>query len=408
MAVISFIAPLDQPLATRRLLDCLRSGLIDARFEALTIIVAYAKSGPLLRLQSELQIWQAGGKRTSAIFGIDQQGTSREALSLGLALFDELYVTQEASITFHPKIYLFEGPANATAIIGSNNLTVGGTETNFEAATVLDLDLPLDQPTLDALKAMWANLLPAGCPATRLVDGPLLNSLIASGAAPGEREIQARSRSPGNRPTAARTGLGVKPASPLPAKLMRNNAAAAAAAAAAAPGPAAVPGVAPPVAVPALRLSTSGFAIQIKPHHNGEIFLSKTAALQDPGFLGWPFTGLTVPKKAGNPAYPQRMPDPVVNIDVYGAVALPILTLRNYSLNTVYYSTKAEIRVTASPLVGVVPDYSVMIMTPGASIGIDYEIVIHTPGSPDFPLWLAACNQTMPSGGQIPRKFGWF
>lgn len=94
MAVISFIGPLDQPLGNRRLLTSLRVGLQDARFDRLTIIVAYAKSGPLLRLQSELAAWKAAGKRIRGIFGIDQQGTSREALNLGLSLFDELYVTQ--------------------------------------------------------------------------------------------------------------------------------------------------------------------------------------------------------------------------------------------------------------------------------------------------------------------------
>lgn len=405
MALISFITPLDQPLDTRRLLEGLRRGLADARFEQLTIVVAYAKSGPLLRLQSELESWKAAGKRIRGIFGIDQQGTSREALGLALGLFNELYVTQEPRITFHPKIYLFDGPAHARAIIGSNNLTVGGTETNFEAATVLDLNLPQDQTTHDQLQAMWSGLLPAVCPATRLVDAAALQALVASGTAPGEREMQARTGIQGNRPTAPRTGLGVKPASPLPANLMRKNAAAAATAGAAVPVPTPAAG---PAAVAPLRLSASGFAIQIKPHHNGEIFLSKTAALQDPGFFSWPFTGLTIPKKAGNPAYPQRVPDPVVNIDVYGPGAQPILSLRSYNLNTVYYSTKSEIRITASQLVGVVLDYSVMIMIPGASAGVDYEIVIHRPDSPDFPLWLASCNQTMPSGGQQARQFGWF
>lgn len=396
MAVIKFITPLDQPLGNQRLLELLRAGLTDNRFCRLSIIVAYAKSGPLLRLKAEFESWKLAGKSARAVFGIDQQGTSREALSMGLSLFDQLYVTQEAGITFHPKVYLFDGPLHAQAIIGSNNLTVGGTETNFEAATVIDLNLPQDQATHNDLQAMWVNLLPQACPATKLMDDALFQQLTASGAAPGEREMQVRSRAPRNRPIAPRSGLAIKPASPLPAPLMRNNAATHGA-----------PIVPTAGGVPSVPLSTRGFAIQIKPHHNGEIFLSKTAALQDPGFFGWPFTGLTIPKKTGNPAYPQRTPDPVVNIEVYGAGAQPVLSLRDYALNTVYYSTKAEIRVTAAPLVGVVPDYSVMVMTPGMSVGIDYEIVIHRPDSPDFPLWLASCNQTMPSGGQQPRRFGW-
>ncbi len=406
MAQISFIAPLDQPLGSRRLLDLLREGLTDPRFTCLRIVTAYAKSGPLLRLESSLATWKAAGKRTEAIFGIDQQGTSREALKVAAELCDALYVTRERGITFHPKIYLFDGAASARAIIGSNNLTVGGTETNFECSTVIDLDLPQDQPVYAELTAMWNNLLPATCLATVLVNELMLNELISTGTVLSERQLQLRSRMTSAPPVTPKSGLPLKPASPLPAALMTA-------------GPPTAPvktanidiaEPAPPQIAPesVAQQSVSGLAIQIKPHHNGEIFLSKTAVLQNPGFFGWPFTGTTVPKKASNPAYPQRVPDPIVNVDVFGVGPQAKLSLRAYALNTVYYSTKSEIRITASPLVTEVPDYSVMIMVPGTSEGIDYEIIIHRPDSPEYQAWLDACNQSMPSGGQVPRKFGWF
>lgn len=91
-----------------------------------------------------------------------------------------------------------------------------------------------------------------------------------------------------------------------------------------------------------------------------------------------------------------------------GASPTPVLTLSKYALNTVFYEKKKEIRVTASPLVGVVPDYSVMVMEQSNNPQIDYEITVYRPDSPNYPLWEAACNQTMPGGGQKPRKFGWF
>jgi len=150
------------------------------------------------------------------------------------------------------------------------------------------------------------------------------------------------------------------------------------------------------------------FAIQIKPHHNGEIFLSVTAAMQNPAFFDWPFTGSTTPKKPGNPSYPQRVPDPVANIAVYGTGLFPTLTLNHYPLNTVYYEKKREIRITAAPLVPIVPEYSVMIMELSSITGVDYEITIHRPDSPDHGIWLARCNQRMPGGGRTPRRFGWF
>ncbi len=411
MPLISFIAPIDQPLGRRRVLDELRSGLRDQRFSRLSIIVAYAKSGPLLRLQSDFLAWKAAGKHIKAIIGYDQQGTSREAMSLAFTLFDELYATRERGITFHPKVYLFEGLGAAKAIVGSNNLTVGGTETNFECATVLELDLPEDQPIQAELQAMWSGLLPPGCPATQLIDNVGLQHLIDSGALLGERAVQVRAALGNNVAQASKSGLATRPASPLPAALMRQNAATAAGQPVAPQALGAQVALPPQAVQPGnarLPLTTNGFAIQIKPHRNGEIFLSKTAALQDPSFFGWPFTGNTVPKKIGNPSYPQRDPDPIVNIEVFGPGANPVLALRQYALNTVYYAAKSEIRITASPLVGNVPDYSVMVMTPGASANIDYEIAIYRPDSADYQSWLAACNQTMPGGGQAPRNFGWF
>ena len=408
MTKFSLVKPLDQPLGTRRLLDDLKSALTDSRFAQFRLIVAYAKSGPLYRLKEYLESWRMAGKSAEAILGIDQQGTSKDALELALVLFDCVYVTQEAGITFHPKIYLFRGAKHAHAFIGSNNLTVGGTEKNFEAAVHLELDLPADIAELAALEAAWADLLPPSCPATTFLDAKRLAQLVTDGVVVEEKAVRAKmgdgdSASVGGDQRGSRSGLIVKPESPLPKKAMaaarKPASKKAAVAALAAPTPI-VPAVAPATA--------RGFVIQIKPHGNGEIFLSVTAALQNPAFFNWPFNGMTTPKKPGNPSYPQLDPDPVINVVVYGANAVAVLKLPGYALNTVYYQKKSEIRITASPLVGVVPEYSVMIMEHSSAPGIDYEVTIHRPDSPDYEAWVTSCNQTMPGGGKTPRKYGWF
>lgn len=373
--------------------------LSDGRFADFRIIVAYAKSGPLYRLRDNMEAWRAAGKTSAAIFGLDQQGTSKEALELALELFDRVYVTREAGITFHPKIYIFRGETVAHAFIGSNNLTVGGTEKNFEAAVHLELNLPADAAGQAKLEAAWTELLPASCPATSLLDAGLLAQLVTNGVVVEERVLRAK-RGDGDSANVAygmrgpRSGLLIKPESPLPKNVLTKKAQGGATFASA-----------PAAAVP---VTARGLAIQIKPHHNGEIFLSVSAVLQNPSFFGWPFNGATTPKKAGNPSYPQLDPDPRVNIVVFGAGGATVLTLSAYRLNTVYYEAKHEIRITASPLVTVVPDYSVMIMEQSATSGIDYEITIHRPDSPDFSAWFAACNQTMPGGGKAPRRYGWF
>src|SRR5688500_13213873 len=134
MIKFSIISPLDQPIGTRRLLQDLKNALADTRFNDFRLIVAYAKTGPLYRLQDHLEKWKLTRKSLEAILGVDQQGTSIVGLRLLLALVDNVSVTQQSVITFHPKIYLFKGPMQAHAFIGSNNLTVGGMEKNFEIA----------------------------------------------------------------------------------------------------------------------------------------------------------------------------------------------------------------------------------------------------------------------------------
>ena len=395
MPKFSLIRPLDQPPGTRRLLEDLKSGLQDDRFTHFWLIVAYARSGPFYRLRELMEAWRVAGKTSAAMFGIDQRGTSKDALELALTSFDSVYVTQELGITFHPKIYFFKGENHAQAFVGSNNFTVGGTEKNFETAVHLELDLPRDADELMLLESAWTALLPASCVATKQLDAEYLTDLIAKEVVMDEKALFANADDGAAARVGCRSksGMVVKPETPLPKRVLPRSRQANSQTV-----------IQRPVSVAAAR----GFAIQVKPHHNGEIFLSFTAVQQNPDFFCWPFTGQTSPKKPGNPSYPQLTPDPVVNILVFGTEKKPNLTLSKYNLNTVYYKIKREIRITASPLVDIVPEYSVMIMEPSLDPDVTYEITIHRPDSPNYNAWKTACNQAMPGGGKEPRKFGWF
>lgn len=402
MPVFEILKPLDAATGKRRLLDELKNDLDGDDYTEFRLVVAYAKAGPIQRLKSRLQGWRSKGRTIRAIFGIDQQGTSREALELALALCDEVYITQERGITFHPKAYVFTGATKARLYLGSNNLTVGGTETNFEAAVLIEASLPADNAVLGEVEELWNQLLPAQCVATRRLDQALLNHLVAAGDVVDEKTMRnnLNKATKAKKTSTPKAGLKLKPPSSLPAVAKTAPAAqqpAAGGAPAAGPANAAIPST-----------QAVGLAIQIKPHHNGEIFLSKLAVNQNPAFFDFPFNAMTTPKKAGGTPYPQRLPDPIVNIQVYGAGGALLLNEPGYALNTVFYASKKEIRVTASPLVQVVPEYSVLVMTPGDTTGIDYEMTIYTPDSPDYASWVAACNQQMPGGGKTPRKFGWF
>lgn len=371
--------------------------------------MAFAKVGPLYRLQELLQAWRAAGKSASGIFGIDQCGTSVQALRFALDHLDGVYYTQYRGHSFHPKVYWFKGEKKAVAFIGSNNLTMGGMEINFEAAIELEFSLPDEQAEFEQVRAMFTSLLPQNCVASRVLTAETLAKLDAEGLLLDETKKNAGTARNGKRqvahPPEEGLKLPVKPVSSLPSRIVFGK------------GPKkqelakkaeAIKIQADAVDVTKPLVPVSGFAIQIKPHHNGEIFLSKTAAQQNPAFFGMPFTGQTTPKKGENEGYPQRTPDPICNIVVFGAKNAVLYSTLKYALNTVFYATKSEIRVTASPLVPHVPEYSVLIMTPSEDGDVDYEMQIFTPDSPDYAKWVAVCDQKMPGGGKEPRRFGWF
>lgn len=146
----------------------------------------------------------------------------------------------------------------------------------------------------------------------------------------------------------------------------------------------------------------TALVIQIAPHHNGEVFLSKIAVNQNPSFFGFPFAGRTT-KKSGAPGYPQRLPDPVVDITVYDAGGNVSLVKSAYGLNTVFYETKGEIRITISPDIReAIQPYSILHMQPGVG-AVDYTMDIYNPGSPRYNALLASCKPIV-GDGRIPQQ----
>ena len=158
-----------------------------------------------------------------------------------------------------------------------------------------------------------------------------------------------------------------------------------------------------------------GLVMLITPHYNGDILLSKIAVNQNPSFFGFPFTGHTTPKLASNPTYPQRDPDPVVNIYVYDSSDALVKTELKYSLNTVYYELKSEIRITITPdiLSGLSSsgstDYPILVMSISEDPSCNYDLIFYSYGSTAYNSYLLLCDQSLPSGGKaISRKMGWF
>lgn len=406
---VSLLRPTDQPTGRLRLINELRDALTSEDLDDLRIVVAFAKLGPLLRLSDAVARWRSEGKTVRAIFGIDQGGTTRQAVEYALARFDEVYLAHAPAgpfrPTFHPKLYIFSGPDRALGYIGSNNLSLGGTELNFETCIRLEMERPEDDETVGEVLSCWDDALRS---AARLTPS-LLSGLISAGRLPDEGRSRAAKPSGGlgNAQQPLPPGvtfplLKLVLPSPIPQASLKYRPKGATQ-----PKPGRkAPGPSPPSTAPSL--GARALVIQIIPHRNGEVFLSKRALDQDPAFFGWPFTGRTVPKKASNPSYPQRDPDPVVSLTVHDAHGRESVSHYGLNLNTVYYTTKCEIRITVPPdVVRSTPEYSVLVMRQ-AEGAHDYDFDIYAPGSAQYETFLGICNQTMPSGGKpVARKFGW-
>ncbi len=419
MTRLSFLRPIDQFDGSRRLLQELQACLQSDYYNHLRISVAFAKSGPLLRLLPFLKLWKSQGKTVEAIIGIDLLGTSRQALEFAMQNFDRVYILHtETHATFHPKFYLFSSESRAVCYQGSHNLTVGGTETNLEGGVRIELDRPDDEAVFQEALACWTSLLPNVCTMTQELDEPLIDALFRDGiifdenvAKPKQAREDVTSPDGSSAPaTPPRHTQGrfprtyPKPPSPIPREVFSTAVQLAATSQT-------QPVTQQTLATPPATIPSEALVIEIAPHHNGEVFLSKIAVNQNPGFFGFPFTGATKPKLASNPSYPQRVPDPVVNITVYDPAGNVAVTRTDFRLNTVYYSTKSEIRITFSPdLVAAIDPYAIMVMR-RTEEAHDHDIDVFNPGNPPsarYQQYLDACNQTLPSGGKAqPRRMGW-
>jgi len=428
LATIDLISPIDQPEGKNRLLDEISNNLQDNSFDEFYVMVAFAKIGPLLKLYEKIIQWKKT-KTISGIFGIDQQGTSIEALQFAVDHFDQisvLHIKGKFTPTFHPKIYLFKGKTSAIAYVGSNNLTVGGTETNFEAYIKVEMDLPDDQDFLDKIEVSWNRCIETAIK----LDDKHLEKLINEKYVISEKDMWERGMVKEQSKKIAQKGqeniileedknkisfpkFRVVPPSPIPKSAL-------------VAGKKKEKQKLEEREIQDVQLEqqplevhkdfhVTSLVIQIVPHHNGEVFLSKLAVNQNASFFGWPFSGQTVPKIAGNPAYPQREPDPVVNIKVYDEQGNLSIHHDRFGLNTVYYSKKSEIRITfpqdivklTQPYIN--GPYPIMVLCnlPIAE-RLDYDMDIYIPGNQPYSEFEVVCNQSMPSGGKaLARRFGW-
>lgn len=423
MSTYQYICPIDQPVGNFRLIDWLETNFNSDNFDSFKCLVAFAKINPFYKLHQSIQDWVAKGKKCEAVFGVDHKGTSYQALQYALAYFDVVNILHTDYSTFHPKLYIFSGSQCASVYYGSSNFTTGGLETNFEGGVIIDFVFPNDQNEFNKIVMCYRTA--STFPSTKILDPSLLQNLNNQGLLLDEskKPNNPRPSSSSNTHTSGSPSLFpsfiAKPPRSIPKNIMTTAAQSAgivlnsSKSSVTGTTTASTSLTTPSTVIPVL---VKGFVIQVIPHYNGEILLSKVAIDQNRPFFGFPFTGLTTPKKPSNPTYPQRVPDPIVNINVYDKNGSLVNSKANYSLNMIYYTKKSELRITITPSIlnalnisNITTDYPILVMRISSTAGCDYDLDFYEYGSTTYNNYLNICNQTLPSGGKtVPRKMGWF
>ena len=125
----------------------LNGAMESGEYTSCQMLVAYAKSSGVDLITQSIRSMREKGGTVKAYIGIDQKNTTAEALYKLLNICDELYVVHDRAVaqTYHPKVYLLEGPQYIWIAVGSNNLTRGGLYTNYEACTIQKLNQAASQ-----------------------------------------------------------------------------------------------------------------------------------------------------------------------------------------------------------------------------------------------------------------------
>lgn len=144
--------------------DQLATSFISSHYDSFIGFVAFAAISGVNKLLPSLLTAQKKYKKLVFFIGVDNKGTSKEALELLLEKNIETYIYHKNAeqITYHPKLFLFEGIRHSRVIIGSSNLTYSGFLNNIEASIQLDFKTTTDKQgnkLLKEVKSYFSNLI---------------------------------------------------------------------------------------------------------------------------------------------------------------------------------------------------------------------------------------------------------
>lgn len=166
----------------------------DKDFHTFTGISAFASQAGIRGLSKHIKTAKKHLNIITIVTGVDQKGTSKEALEELLALNIDAYVFYQPSITiFHPKVYLFEGADKSELIIGSSNLTSQGLFTNVEASLLVSIDnsVEADRKIVEQLKDYFKGIFDFTDPNLKKLNKKIIADLVKAKVVPTEAERKA-------------------------------------------------------------------------------------------------------------------------------------------------------------------------------------------------------------------------
>jgi HKD family nuclease len=122
-------------------------------FDSFMGFVAFAAVSGVSTLLDKIKKAKTDYKTIRFYVGVDNKGTSKEALELLVKEDIETYIyhREENYITYHPKLFIFEGHKFSRMIVGSSNLTNSGFKSNIEASIQLDFRTATDKQGIKLL-----------------------------------------------------------------------------------------------------------------------------------------------------------------------------------------------------------------------------------------------------------------
>ena len=155
--------------------------------------VAFMSRAGITGLSNHIETARQNDIDINFLVGVDNEGTSKEALEelLALNVSSSIFHTTQGVI-FHPKLYFFEGEQNLL-IIGSSNLTVPGLFQNVESSIIVEYESTdkEGQKFIAMINKYFDVLLSGNDANTQILNQDLIDDLVEAGIVPIE-EVRLR------------------------------------------------------------------------------------------------------------------------------------------------------------------------------------------------------------------------